>query len=126
MKPMGTAVSILVMSCSLAFAQTAGSSGGASGSGSASGAGSSTPPGSTTPAPGRSTGPSPAVPNALTPQSNDPGTIGRGPSQTPEDLTRQYNKQDLTRPGANNSQDLTRGGTQVAPAVPNLAVPESR
>jgi hypothetical protein len=62
--------------------------------------------------------------------------------QRPEDLTRRYNRQDLTRPGASNPQDLTTGGggsgfgsssggssgggTQIAPGVPSIMVPETR
>jgi hypothetical protein len=138
MKLVTASISLLALSSSLALAQVSSSPGSTSPGSTAPGAtapgstspgfsapgafspGSSTiaPPGSTsvappgTPPPAGSFAPSPGVPNTAAPGSlPNPFTTGTGSGlgQTPQDLTRRYNPQDLTRPGASNPQDLTTG-----------------
>ena len=146
MKLVTASVSALALSCGLAFAQTSTSPGstapGATAPGStapgfgAPSTGSSTtaPPGSSavappgTPPPAGSFAPSPGVPNAGAPGSPpNPFTTGSGSGQgqSPQDLTRRYNRQDQTRPGASNPQDLSSGsGSLITPNVPSIIAPE--
>ena len=135
MKIMTVSVAALALSCSLAFAQTASPPGGTTppsgtlpppGGTIAPPSGSFAPPGGS---PSGSFGPPTAVPSPFTTAPNAPGTVGQGfaPGQSPPDLTRRYNPQDMTRPGRINPQDLSSGGGGgIAPGVPNIAGPESR
>jgi hypothetical protein len=117
MKRMAVAISALVLSGTLALAQSSGSGGGAAGGGSVGGGTSGAPQSS-----GGLTGPSITAPNGLTtPSPADPATTGRGPGvnpSNPQDMINRSNPQDLNRPGGSNPQ------SQVAPGVPNIVAPE--
>ncbi len=141
MKMVTVSIAALALSCSLALAQTGvspgGTLGGAPGTAGTTpgtvappGGSAIAPPGTPTPGspvPGGSAGPVPGVPSTVPNTSPNPFTTGSGSGlgQVPQDLTRRYNRQDMTRPGAINPQDLT-SGSQVAPGVPSIAVPEGR
>jgi hypothetical protein len=92
MKRVCATMAVLLLSGGFALAQGAG--------GGAGGSGLSTRPGTV----------SPTNPNGASVPSNN-GTVGQAPGANPsnsQDLRNQNNPQDMTKPGANNPQDMKR------------------
>ena len=122
MKLTASALAIVLMSSTFAFAQSSGSSSGAGGSSGAS-------PGAAGGAAGTSPGAPGTAPNSqLQPAPSDGSTVGHAPgvnSSNPQDLTNRSDPQDLTAPGGNNPQDLTTGRGNST-GVPNIMAPERR
>ena len=127
-----TTLSALLLSGTLALAQSSGggtgggaggAGGGASGAGSAGGSAGAPSTASPQGKSGSAAGSPTTSPGVTAPSPADPATTGRGPGvnpANPQDLSRRSNPQDLTQPGGRNPQD------QIAPGVPNIVTPEPR
>ena len=125
-------LSLVIISATVASAQSSGgggASGGASGSGGATTGATGTGGANSTSPSGAATSNTPGGPNMTpgisTPSLSDDTTVGRAPGinpSNPQDATRRGNSSDRSLPGARNPQDLKRDGT----GTPVIITPERR